>query len=179
MDQHPLLNDSTGMSQEEGDSYPTYYLQLGGIPDKDLHACGIKVYGMENKRDLVLDSVNAMIVAANELGCTPYILATSLVGRIAKIATALVHGRDALCIIRDVTGVEWPPYFWDEVDGEPGHALKLIIDCIEMFPVDLKGEPSEGEQLIRDMRDYINKAAAAGDESVQPLIDKANKMLGE
>ncbi len=151
---------------------------MGVFSDDDFHDGCIEIIGDADRKLLVLHSVNSMIVAANELGCTPYVLATSLVGRIAKIATTLVHGRDALCILRDMTGVEWPPYVWDVVDGEPGHALKLIIDSIELFPVELKGEPPEGERLIRDMRDYINKAAA-GDESVHPLIDKANEILGE
>jgi len=183
---YPVLIYNGCVEPKDDGDFDSYHLDLGE------HSCAVEVHtDDEARKDLVMSSVNAMIIAANELNCDPLVLAASLQDNIAEIAQALVCAREGLQMVRDIVednGHEFPDHTWDVEDGVPGHALHLICNAINYFPVEIEFTPPEEahKNLIRKMRDGLVKLQETPDGrsiletmGMDSIIKRAGEILGD
>ena len=182
MKTHLLFNyDGCFEPKDDGDCN-TWHLNIGLPQDGGYHKCAIEIHGDdEARKDFVLTALNAIIIAANELSCEPLDLAISLRDNVAVIAQTLVYAREGLQMVRDIVednGHEFPQYTWDSEGGVPGHALKLVIDAIDSFPVNIPFiEPEDAHlSIIRKMRDRL---VELGDISGAPIAQPSSTELME
>ena len=183
--EHPILIHTGCVEDHDdgsGDGIRTWYIDVGKYDDKNYHGAAIEVNAQdEDRQNLIVNSVNAIIIAANELSCEPLALAISLRDNVAVIAQALVYAREGLQMVRDIVednGHEFPQYTWDSEGGVPGHALKLVIDAIDSFPVNIPFiEPEDAHlSIIRKMRDRL---VELGDISGAPIAQPSSTELME